>query len=418
MVLVSHTFFPFSLMAPENEMQTVESETEIPTGPAKGADQPKIPHSLKEATEFAIQRIEALTGSFNSQYHQAMREVDTLEDMRMAISETMIDMRLQLDAAWDVLKNMGAKQTNERRNELRLRGYKRLFEDFSSVRSFARTTPERLKQTALETHERTDFETRKIIIDYITASKFGPYLMKHFKDDVHTLLNEPFNATMQEAFKQKVLEHFHSDDDINPADRKMADHSIESLIDTLELFENMKGNSHLSIASLHAMFGRVLSEEEMAQIFEKNYKAIAKIPAGNIRIVLPDTSVDFYHEQGVPLPKEVLEMLNDDPNARIVHVHYRTDSDMVTLFADMSKDEFLTGKTCDDGECVEIEGRTDSPDFDILKAPESLLQKLRTAIVVTNESEDEINTLLKKEFLKAPMKYLSHDIVFSAKGNQ
>lgn len=405
-------------MAVENEMQTVESEAELSTGPAKGVDQSKVPHSLKEATEFAIQRIEALTDSFNSQYHQAMREVDTLEEMRMAISETMIETRAQLDMAWDVLKNMGAKQTDERRNELRLRGYKRLFEDFSSVRSFARTTPERLKQTALETHERTDFETRKIIIDYITASKFGPYLMKHFKDDVHTLLDEPFNATLQAAFKQKVLEHFHSDDDINPSDRKMADHSIESLIDTLEDFENMKGNSHLSIASLHAMFGRVPSEEEMAQIFEKNYEAIAKIPVGNIRIVMPDTAVDFYHEQGVPLPKEVLEMLNQDPNARVVHVHYRADSDMVTLFADMSKDEFLTGKTCDDGKCVEIEGRTDSPDFDILHAPDSLLKKLRTAITVTDESEDEINALLKKEFLKAPMKYLSHDIVFSAKRNE
>lgn len=386
LILESHTFSSFSLMVVENPV--VEKIVD-------NVKKPNAPRSVNEVAEQAVEQVDALKYSFNEQFHEVMRKLDEIALYSKGMNDVAGAMKQIRDKLFEIGISLGKTEESAQieREEAALEDGVDLFNKFSQFRGFLRTSADNLKKTAasMKDAERTDFETRTRITEGLRATTPGMYLLEHFEDDLHALLDESYNPAAHDAFKAKVLQTFKNDESVSATDKVFGELMMSSLINSLRLVENLKGNSHLSAASIDGMIGHVPSEEDMQRLFDRDFEYIQSLPAGSIRLKFMGNVIDFYHEESEPVPSDIAQKIKDD-KLPVIDVHYRTDADVAILLADMSKGEFLRGKMCNGGDCVEIEGQTKSPDVDLHQAPAGLD---------------------KKEFLARPMKYLSHDIVFS-----
>ncbi len=335
------------------------------------------------------------SASFTDQFHEVMRHIEQLKLRDAKLKILMGMMNKTRERFHEILRKSGKPEEEVagiKAENLLFDGGILLKTKFAESRNYIRTSKQRLQQISETTDPQTDFEMRKMIVSVLQENPYGAYILQHFSDELHALLDAPYNETAQKNFEEKVIAKYKADGNIPPADKDVADVAFMSLMHSLKDVENLKGNSHLSAASIDGMLGSVLEEESMQKLFDGQLEIVQNLPAASIRLVVADQTFDFYHAEKQPIPADILKVINGKPRLPIVHVHYRTDADVAILIADMSKEEFLRGKTCKGGECILLEGQTKSPDFDVLQAPAGFN---------------------KEAFLKQPMKDLSHDIVFS-----
>jgi hypothetical protein len=367
--------------------------------PEKSADT-MPPLSLGEAAQQVRHRIESSTDILRGEFRAVLEQEMYVRKLMRALQTIVTEGTRSLNRIRELLiqkRGLPEKDINAEVAAIRSDRDQSLFtEDFSSVRDFYDKVEGKIVAAEGLKSGMTDHEQRRMAAEEMSNLDIGAYVQTHFADVFLSLLGRPYNSAEHDAFKQQVLKHILEKHTLTePQQEATLRHRIRNFFDDLRLLAGKKGDLAITPAVIYGILGRVLSKDEMQQVFEGDLHSIEVLPSGRMRISFADDNVEFYHEEHAPVPEEIRKRIDGEIPFRILFVHFRPEDDVRLLFHKMSDGQIMEAEFCNGEGCVKVRGKSGTEDFDVENLPQGVS---------------------KEKFAATPMKYLKHDLRFSLDG--
>lgn len=333
-----------------------------------------------------------------AEFEQVLQHEHRLRNLQQALQRIVAEGTSSLDRMRRLFiekRGLPEAQINAEVAEIRSDRDRSLFiEDFGSIRSFYEEIESRMIQQGGTVVGMTDHDQRMAEIQEIQTLDIGAYVETNFHTELNTILNAPYNAATHNAFKDIVLAHIlEKNSSMSPEDKMTVKNRLRNFFDVLRLAEGKEGNLSIAPEAIYGILGRVPSAEKMQEIFDGKMDAIQALPTGSIRVSFSDRSIDFYHQENAALPAAITGRMKEKIPYRILLVHYRPNADVTTLIEKMGDGQILEGELYEGKGSAKVTGLTGTPDCTVENLPAGVT---------------------KEAFLKEPMRYVKHDLAFSA----